>query len=134
MSDHTTVLMTVIPKCDIHFYQLNPGEIVPAVVDGATTMGPWANMCESCFEVYGLGLGLGRGQRFELLFTGDVTIPDTGDESVSIPIYEGLVSDAGKSLIAGEYAAYGFQEDADDMVPVRLTVNPDGSAYAIVKS
>jgi len=35
-----------------------------AKYDGKTKMGPWANMCESCFKINGVGLGLGKGQRF----------------------------------------------------------------------
>jgi hypothetical protein len=35
----------------------------PAAVDGKTKMGPWAYMDIPCFEIYGIGLGLGRGQR-----------------------------------------------------------------------
>lgn len=34
-------------------------------VDGATTIGPWANMCEGCYRLYGVGLGTGRGQRYD---------------------------------------------------------------------
>jgi hypothetical protein len=34
-------------------------------VDGATTMGPWGIMCKNCFPVFGVGLGIGRGQRYE---------------------------------------------------------------------
>lgn len=33
--------------------------------DGATRTGPWAVMCHACFEVHGLGLGIGRGQKFD---------------------------------------------------------------------
>lgn len=33
-------------------------------IDGATRMGPWANMCLLCFGSIGIGLGLGRGQRY----------------------------------------------------------------------
>ena len=32
--------------------------------DGATKMGPWANMCRTCFKVFGIGLGTGRGQEY----------------------------------------------------------------------
>ena len=35
------------------------------VVDGATRMGPWANMCLPCSQKHGVGLGVGRGQRYE---------------------------------------------------------------------
>ena len=31
--------------------------------DGRTKMGPWANMCESCFKSHGVGLGYGHGQK-----------------------------------------------------------------------
>ena len=36
---------------------------VQAQYDGATAMGPWGFMCESHFQQYGMGLGLGIGQR-----------------------------------------------------------------------
>ena len=54
---HISVVVPEIPDCD--FCQPTP---VPAYADGKTTMGPWANMCKPCFEKYGIGLGLGRGQ------------------------------------------------------------------------
>jgi len=43
-----------------------------ATVDGATTLssparGRWANMCDDHHSRYGVGLGLGRGQRLHLL-------------------------------------------------------------------
>jgi hypothetical protein len=44
------------PPCDLCHER-------PAAVDGKTKMGPWAYMCVPCFEEYGIGLGLGRGQR-----------------------------------------------------------------------
>jgi hypothetical protein len=35
------------------------------MIDGATRMGPWANMTEESFAVYGTGkLGLGFGQKY----------------------------------------------------------------------
>jgi hypothetical protein len=35
------------------------------MIDGATRMGPWANMTEESFKVYGTGkLGLGFGQKY----------------------------------------------------------------------
>ena len=37
-----------------------------AAYDGATMMGPWANMCEECFELHGIGLGTGKGQKLIL--------------------------------------------------------------------
>lgn len=34
------------------------------VYDARTAMGPWATMSEDSFEMYGLGLGTGRGQKY----------------------------------------------------------------------
>jgi hypothetical protein len=34
-------------------------------VDGKTVMGPWACMCLGCFSKYGVGIGQGKGQRYE---------------------------------------------------------------------
>ena len=33
--------------------------------DGKTQMGPWAIMCSSCHKVHGIGLGTGRGQKYD---------------------------------------------------------------------
>lgn len=33
-------------------------------VDGKTKMGPWACMCIRCHDRYGVGLGMGKGQRY----------------------------------------------------------------------
>jgi hypothetical protein len=38
----------------------------PAAVDGKTTRGPWAYMCETHFGQAGIGLGVGVGQRLVL--------------------------------------------------------------------
>ena len=34
-----------------------------AEYDGKTNFGCWANMCSKCFKIWGLGLGLGKGQK-----------------------------------------------------------------------
>jgi hypothetical protein len=39
-------------------------EIKREFVDGKTVMGPWALMCRRCVGSYGVGLGLGRGQKY----------------------------------------------------------------------
>lgn len=38
--------------------------------DMRTTMGPWGNGCSGCFHKYGVGLGTGMGQRYELQTDG----------------------------------------------------------------
>jgi hypothetical protein len=55
MDDITEVKVLYIPKCDLC------GDM--AVYDGKTKYGPWAYMCECCFQTAGKGLGLGKGQR-----------------------------------------------------------------------
>lgn len=34
-------------------------------VDGKTIHGPWALMCASCFKKHGIGLGIGKGQKYD---------------------------------------------------------------------
>jgi hypothetical protein len=60
MSEET--LVARLPQCDICFYVYGIKDI-PALYDGQTTSGSWANMCQECFETNGTGLGTGRGQR-----------------------------------------------------------------------
>jgi len=36
------------------------------VYDGKTLHGPWAFMCEDCFQDLGVGLGTGRGQKYDV--------------------------------------------------------------------
>jgi hypothetical protein len=35
------------------------------LVDGKTSIGPWAWMCPECFDKMGVGLGIGKGQQYE---------------------------------------------------------------------
>ncbi len=47
--------------------QIGGENIVMSFVDGSTgSGGPWAIMCNECHKVYGVGLGIGKGQRFVL--------------------------------------------------------------------
>ena len=57
---HTEVIVLNFPECD--FCSQN-GISTDAEYDGKTVYGPWANMCEYHFQLYGVGLGLGRGQK-----------------------------------------------------------------------
>ena len=48
------------PKtCDVCYSQV--GDVM---YDAKTVYGPWANMCENCFNTIGVGLGTGLGQRY----------------------------------------------------------------------
>lgn len=44
--------------------------ITDQFVDGATVKGPWACMDLECHSIYGVGLGLGRGQFYEKQLDG----------------------------------------------------------------
>ena len=35
-------------------------------IDGKTEMGPWGLLCGVCHYMYGVGLGTGRGQKYDL--------------------------------------------------------------------
>lgn len=61
LHNDTVAELAALPQCDF-----GCGET--ARYDAATLMGPWAYMCQSCFELNSTGqLGLGKGQRLELL-------------------------------------------------------------------
>ena len=48
-------------KCDICGKPL-----AQQFVDGKTRMGPWGIMCAVCHHKHGVGLGTGKGQRYDL--------------------------------------------------------------------
>ncbi|WP_430788148.1 DUF4314 domain-containing protein [Actinoplanes sp. G11-F43] len=69
--------VTELPPCDIH--RAMSDTVIPAGFDGSTRLGPWAYMCDGCFKAYGLGLGVGRGQRLILGRRPDLgTAADSG--------------------------------------------------------
>ena len=64
----TYVVITRHKQCD---FCKNMGEVVDAVIDGKTSFGPWANMCQPHFDLYGVGLGTGFGQRLIIQPAGE---------------------------------------------------------------
>ena len=63
----TQVKVNELPRCS--FWDLEPklcrdGGV--AAFDGRTIHGPWAYMCQYHFDAYGVGVGLGRGQKLVL--------------------------------------------------------------------
>ena len=54
---------TEIPAAVLCDFEPCKVDKVQAHYDGATAMGPWAYICESHYRQYGIGLGLGLGQR-----------------------------------------------------------------------
>lgn len=59
----TRATVPELPKCDLCKEQ---GIDVDAYYDGKTRLGPWAYMCDVHFDVYGIGLGTGKGQQLIL--------------------------------------------------------------------
>lgn len=35
-------------------------------IDGKTSLGPWGILCLSCHSIHGIGLGTGKGQKYNL--------------------------------------------------------------------
>jgi len=71
----TSVVITRRPSCDIHKFTFEMPDI-PAFFDAKTSVnspgrGRWANMCLTCYNKYGMGLGTGLGQRLILKGEGD---------------------------------------------------------------
>jgi predicted RNA-binding Zn-ribbon protein involved in translation (DUF1610 family) len=48
-------------ECDFCNKKIESGYFV----DGATDMGPWGIMCSHCFPLHGMGIGQGRGQKYD---------------------------------------------------------------------
>lgn len=42
-----------------------PQNIGVSFYDAKTKLGHWCILCGACFEIYGIGLGRGLGQRFQ---------------------------------------------------------------------
>lgn len=61
----TVAEVAVLPLCDF-CKQVDGNSQVEAAFDGKTKSGPWANMCTTHYGLYGIGLGVGRGQRLVL--------------------------------------------------------------------
>lgn len=62
-NSHKEVTVSVLPKCDLCAQE---GRLIDARYDAKTNMGPWANMCQRHYNTYGIGLGLGLGQKLVL--------------------------------------------------------------------
>jgi len=54
-------------NCDICHEPLNWCLNKQWFIDGRTEYGPWALMCPRCFEKNGVGLGIGKGQKYDVV-------------------------------------------------------------------
>lgn len=50
-------------------------------VDGKTSNGYWAVMCPKCFMTIGVGLGIGRGQAYDVLTREKLFEPNVPSEA-----------------------------------------------------
>jgi hypothetical protein len=101
MSD--VAYVSVLPRCDIH--DLEENTTVPATVGGVTKYGAWASMCESCFQVHGIGLGAGKGQRYVVWANHAAAEPFSEHDGLSEePAVQGLPPSA-EAFVIGALAA-----------------------------
>jgi hypothetical protein len=64
----TQVRVTAYPACDLCSHTgVVEGSDGTARYDARTTMGAWAFLCEQHYERWGVGLGIGYGQRLLLV-------------------------------------------------------------------
>lgn len=61
MENNTEVEVLTLLNCDLCLKQNQ--HIEKAVYDCKTTFGSWAHLCQYHFDNYGIGLGLGKGQK-----------------------------------------------------------------------
>jgi hypothetical protein len=76
---HTTTTVQTIPPCDFCSPDVRPSGRREAAYDARLVQGYWANVCQEHFEAFGVGLGLGRGQRFILAPVSDTDEPNQRD-------------------------------------------------------
>ena len=79
-------------------------EITDKLVDGKTVEGPWAVMCPHCFTVHGVGLGIGKGQKYALDCHGNFVKVETKSKK-----------DNGRSLLIAMAMAMGMDQDEAEM-------------------
>lgn len=60
---YDVVLVEQVPNCDIC---IRKNDVKNAIYDAKTVFGMWGYLCEECYGKYGLGLGIGLGQRLVL--------------------------------------------------------------------
>lgn len=80
MSDHTQVIVDHLPECD--FKNTASPCKGHQRYDARLRDGRWGNVCEHHFQKYGIGLGLGRGQR--LLTQQEVDAQAAVDEAARV--------------------------------------------------
>lgn len=61
-----TVYVNAPSNCD-----LCGGDFEGVMFDAKTKFGPWGNLCTECFMVHGVGLGTGKGQKYDRKLVND---------------------------------------------------------------
>lgn len=58
-----------------------------SAIDGATIYGPWAWMCVKCHILIGMGLGIGRSQKYKFVQEkGYVQVEGGSQKGMVIPV------------------------------------------------
>lgn len=65
-------MQTTCDLCGVNVSEYPDGEprqdyLANQLIDGKTRRGSWAWMCKSCHALFGVGLGTGRGQKYNTL-------------------------------------------------------------------
>jgi hypothetical protein len=67
------VIGSVPERCDICETPFGKGRgKTDVAIDGATIHGSWAWMCPTCFASYGIGIGLGKGQKYRSMYNAKI--------------------------------------------------------------
>lgn len=108
--------------CD--FCQMQ-GKKEPAQYDGATKHGPWAYMCEQDFQLHGVGLGTGRGQR---LIVGErpdeQSSPENETDEKEVNGTDESLTEPETSTNKDETASSNTVEDTNEDGPPSDTLKP----------
>lgn len=101
----TEVRVASLPDCDF----CPKDRPAPAAYDARTTQGPWANICEVHWPIYGIGqLGTGYGQRLILADTDPATTATMPDVDKIIAWESGELDEEGTLELFGGLIASGL--------------------------
>lgn len=95
-----------LPNCDLCMLK---DKQTPAMYDGKTKDGPWANMCEAHFQSHGVGLGTGRGQRLTVETELEQARREHADRAKTYTTLKEIRSDR-MTIPAGSQVSIGWTE------------------------
>ncbi len=120
-----------LPDCDM-CDQI--GVTRDAEYDGATVMGPWANMCGEHFGRYGVGLGTGRGQRLVLRGIPRETaerVREVIARYLGVPAGEIFMADHNHEGISPGSWSFAYEADTERLAEVPGETRREGTPYQL---